>query len=60
VRRYNIDAGGIATMGELAAELIELANRSHHDRDDMIAAAKTILARTDSATAASYAGLSWP
>jgi hypothetical protein len=47
-----LGAGGIAPMGELAAAIVEAANRPHHDRDDVLDLAKEIVAKTDSRTAA--------
>jgi hypothetical protein len=48
--------GASRQMGELAAEFVEAANQSSYDRDELLEVAKTIVARTDSRTAAE---LSW-
>jgi hypothetical protein len=42
-------------MGEPAQDFVEIANRPIHDRDDSMAAAREILAKTDTSTAASIA-----
>jgi hypothetical protein len=43
-------------IGELAAEIVEIANQSFHDRADLMEVAKEVITKTDSRTAAE---LSW-
>jgi hypothetical protein len=42
-------------MRKLAAEFVDAANRSHHDRDDLMAVAREIVAKSSTADAASLA-----
>jgi hypothetical protein len=42
-------------MGKLATEFVDAADRSHHDRDDLMAVARDIVAKTDTRIAAEIA-----
>jgi hypothetical protein len=46
-------------MGELAAEIVDAANQSLYDRADLLEVAKTIVAKTDSRSAAELARVTW-
>jgi hypothetical protein len=42
-------------MGELAQEILDLANRPHHDHNDLIKIARGIIARSNAVDAAELA-----